>query len=128
MPSVPRPCWRAEKAGRRLTRAATPGGSVTMIDVVRIARLLLLIALLGCVHGVASAEVTRVEIASRADVLDGKPFGDAGPYEKIVGKVFFAVDPNHPANKHIVDVDKAPRDAAGRVLFSADLYVLQPKD
>src|SRR5262245_1487271 len=99
-----------------------------MIDVVRMARLLLPIALIGCVADVARAEVTRVEIASRADVLDGKPFGDAGPYEKIVGKVFFAVDPNHWANKQIVDLDKAPRDNAGRVLFSADLYVLQPKE
>src|SRR5262249_5454479 len=101
--------------------------SFNMIATVRIARLLLPIALIAGVLDIARAEVTQIEIASRADVLDGKPFGDAGPYEKIVGKVFFAVDPNHPANKHIVDIDKAPRDGAGRVLFSADLYVLQPK-
>src|SRR5262249_15694743 len=34
----------------------------------------------------------------------------------------------HPRNKAIVDLDKAPRDADGRVTFSADLYVLAPKD
>jgi hypothetical protein len=37
----------------------------------------------------AQAEVTRIEIASRADILGGKPFGASGVYEKIVGKVFF---------------------------------------
>jgi Alpha/beta hydrolase domain len=74
------------------------------------------------------AEVTRVEIASRVDVLGGKPFGPAGGYEKLVGKVYFSVDPAHTRNKPIVDIDKAPRDAAGHVTFSADLYVLAPKD
>ena len=81
-----------------------------------------------CASYCAQAEVTRMEIASRTDVLDGKPFGAAGAYEKIVGKVFFSVDPAHPRNKAIVDLDKAPRDADGRVTFSADLYVLAPKD
>src|SRR5580704_8308111 len=74
------------------------------------------------------AEVTRIEIASRTDVLGGKAFGAAGAYEKIVGTAFFALDPAHAANKGIVDLDKAARDAAGRVMFSADLYALVPKD
>jgi alpha/beta hydrolase family protein len=81
-----------------------------------------------CASYCAQAEVTRIEIASRADILAGKPFGASGAYEKIVGKVFFSVDPAHPRNKAIVDLDRAPRDAAGRVTFSADLYVLSPKD
>ena len=69
-----------------------------------------------------------MEIASRADVLGGKAFGSAGSYEKLVGKVYYSVDPAHPRNTPIVDIDKAPRDASGRVTFSADLYVLAPKD
>ena len=91
------------------------------------ALLLMLIAVVASCE-TAWAEVSRIEIASRADVLGGKPFGDVGAYEKIVGKVFFSVDPAHPRNKAIVDLDKAPRDAGGRVEFSADLYVLAPKD
>src|SRR5215471_17354295 len=79
-------------------------------------------------HSSAQAEVTRIEIASRTDVLSGKPFGAAGTYEKIVGKVFFALDPKLPANQLVVDLDKAPRDADGRVAFSADLYALVPKE
>ena len=76
----------------------------------------------------AHAEVTRIEIATRADILDGKSFGPVGAYEKIIGKVYFSIDPAHPRNVAIVDVDKAARDAAGRVTFSADLYVIAPKD
>jgi hypothetical protein len=76
----------------------------------------------------ARAEVTRIEVTSRTDVLAGKPFGDPGSYEKIIGKVYYALDPDNPRNKAIVDLDKAPRDANGRVVFAADLYVLAPKD
>ncbi len=65
------------------------------------------------------AAVTRVEIASRTDAPNH--------YEQIVGKVFFAVDPSLPANKIIVDVGRAPRNAKGQVEFSADLFVLKPK-
>jgi hypothetical protein len=67
----------------------------------------------------ASAEVVRVTIASRADV----DFG----YEKIVGRVFFAVDPKDPRNARIADIDKAPRNTAGLVEFSSDIYILRPK-
>jgi hypothetical protein len=88
----------------------------------------LIAAAVTCASYCARAEVTRIEIVSRTDVLGGKPFGASGAYEKIVGKVFFSVDPAHPRNKAIVDLDRAPRDAAGRVTFSADLYVLAPKD
>jgi len=68
----------------------------------------------------AGAEVTRVDIARRMDL------GATG-YEKIVGTIHFAVDPKDPRNRGIVDLDKAPLNAAGRVEFSSDLYVLRPK-
>ena len=74
------------------------------------------------------ARVVRVEITSRADIQDGKPFGTAGAYEKITGRVYFAVDPANLHNRQIVDLDKAPRNAQGEVEFSADLYLLKPKD
>ncbi len=74
------------------------------------------------------AEVTRVEISSRQDVLNGKAFGTVGAYEKLTGKVYFTVDPNNPHNKIIADVDKAPKNSQGKVEFSADLFILRPKD
>jgi len=87
---------------------------------------LLFIAL--CAVTGAQAAVTRIEIISRADLLSGKEFGLAGAYEKVVAKVYFAADPNNPYNKVIVDLDKAPRNSQGLVEFSADLYILRPKD
>src|SRR5678815_4020987 len=76
----------------------------------------------------AQAHVVRVEVTSRTDVQEGKPFGNSGPYEKILGRVYFAVDPANLHNRQIVDLDKAPRNAQGEVEFSADLYLLKPKD
>ena len=70
--------------------------------------------------GLARAEVTRFEVTSRADL----PY--AG-YEKVVGRAFFAVDPADPRNAVIADIDKAPRNANGRVEFSADVYIVRPK-
>jgi len=77
---------------------------------------------------VASARVVRVEVASRADVLAGKSFGLAGPYEKLIGRVHFALDPQNDANRIITDIALAPRNARGEVEFSADLYILKPKE
>jgi hypothetical protein len=62
-----------------------------------------------------SAELSRIEITSRTSVLDGRSFGLAGPYEKLSRKAYFALDPAAAANKQIVDLDKASRDAQGRV-------------
>ena len=78
--------------------------------------------------GMVRAEVTRVEIASRQDVLGGKAFGAVGAYEKLVGKVYYAVTPDNPHNRIIADLDKAPRNSQGKVEFSADLFILRPKD
>jgi alpha/beta hydrolase family protein len=91
----------------------------------QLSSILLMIALLA---GAAQARVVRVEISSRADVENGKSFGNAGAYEKLTGRVYFAVDPANPHNRQIVDLDKAPRNAQGEVEFSADLYLLKPKD
>jgi len=58
----------------------------------------------------------------------GQPFGAAGPYEKLSGKIFFAVDPSLPANRIVTDIDKAPRNAAGKVEFSSDFFLIKPKN
>src|SRR3954471_3270938 len=75
-----------------------------------------------------TAEVVRIEVTSRADLVGGQPFGAAGPYEKLAGKIFFAVDPVLPANRIVTDLDKAPRNAAGKVEFSSDFFLIKPKN
>ncbi len=74
------------------------------------------------------AALIRVELVDRSDVLDGAPQGPAGAYERIVAKAYFAVDPKLPANRVIADIDLAPRNEEGMVEFSADLYLLKPRD
>ena len=68
----------------------------------------------------ASGEVKRLRIERREVILNGQAFGAAGPYEKLVGKVDFALDPTLPQNRSIVDLSLAPRNARGEVEFSAD--------
>lgn len=77
-------------------------------------------ALLLCAPG-ARAEVTRVEIVRRSDLA-----AYAG-YEKLEGRVYFTVDPANRRNAVIVDLDRAPKNAQGRVEFSADFYAVRPK-
>lgn len=94
-------------------------------------RLRIAVGLLACsllLASPASARVVRIEIVSRAPVLNGKPFGSAGTYEKIVGRVVFDVRPDDPHNRAIVDLENAPRGANGAVEFSADLFLLRPID
>ena len=76
----------------------------------------------------AYADVVRIEVTSRADVLAGRAFGAAGAYETLVGRIHFAVDPRNRVNQIITDIDRAPRNAAGLVEFSSDFYLIKPKD
>ena len=76
----------------------------------------------------ATAEVTRIEVTSRGEVADGQRFGAAGAYEKVVGTIHFAVDPDAAANRIVRDIAHAPRNAAGAVEFSADFFLIRPVD
>lgn len=76
----------------------------------------------------AQAKLVRLEIAKREIVADGIAFGDAGPYEKLSGRAFFEVDPTLERNKVVFDIDRAPRNARGKVEFSADMVILKPVD
>lgn len=68
----------------------------------------------------------RIRIDRREPFADGVAFGEVGPYEHLAGHVRFAIDPNNPANRTIVDLDHAPRNAAGLVEYSTDIYILKP--
>ena len=90
-------------------------------------RLSNLVVLVALAAAPVSAEVVRIEVTSRVDLVGGQPFGAAGPYEKLTGKIFFAVDPSLPANRIIADIDRAPRNAADKVEFSSDFFLIKPK-
>ena len=75
-----------------------------------------------------AAGVKEIQITGRSEVLNGEAMGAAGPYQRIVAKARFAVDPKLAANRIISDIDLAPRNQKGLVEFSTDLYVLMPRD
>ena len=70
----------------------------------------------------SQAAVTRVEVADRADLpING--------YERIAGKVYFAVDPKLPANRAIADINLAPKERSrGWSTFPPSFLILRPKD
>ena len=77
----------------------------------------------------ALAEVTRFELQGPASVIfGGQEFGAAGRYERIIGRASIALDPADPRNAAIVDLVRAPRNAAGRVEATADVTILRPLD
>src|SRR5262245_12269274 len=92
-----------------------------------IRRTLAAIALLSLVSSPLAAEVVRIEVQSRADLLAGKAFGSAGPYEKLIGKIYFEIDPTNSANTIIADIRNAPKNARGKVEFSSDFFLVKPK-
>jgi hypothetical protein len=53
------------------------------------------------------AKVTRVEITSRTDVLNGQSFGDVGPYERIIGRVYISLAIADEHNRRIVDMARS---------------------
>jgi len=68
----------------------------------------------------SSAEVVRVETAPAQDIPE---YG----YQQITGKAYFVVDPKDPRNAVVADIDKAPRNAEGKIEFTADLLAVWPK-
>jgi hypothetical protein len=73
--------------------------------------------------------VLRIEIVERlSPVFDGRIFGSVGTYECVGGMIHGELDPSHPLNTTIVHLDKAPRNAAGRVEYRSDFTLMTPTD
>ena len=56
----------------------------------------------------------------------GLSFGSVGQYEKLRGTATGELDPNDPRNKVIADIQLAPRNPAGMVAYTMDVFVLRP--
>jgi hypothetical protein len=76
----------------------------------------------------ASAKLTEINVLSVEPFADGAAFGDSGAYERVRGTYRGELDPSDPRNKVIVNLDKAPKNSAGRVEYEADFYILRPVD
>ena len=102
--------------------------------------------------GVLYGRVTRVEILERRPFANGMEFGNTGAYEFIRGRLHYAIDPQHPRNQAVVDIQLAtegrlradlarivdgkietvvgndPRNKKGEVEFAGDFILLKPVD
>ena len=69
--------------------------------------------------------VVSINITQETDFGE---FGTAGRYHQLDGIVNFAVDPESPANQHIVDLPLARINKLGLVEFTANLSLVTPLD
>ena len=73
--------------------------------------------------------VQRIEVTEREkSVFGGTEFGTVGTYERLHGTVFGELDPTHPLNAGIVNLDKAARNPRGHVEYHSDFRILKPLD
>lgn len=78
--------------------------------------------------GPATDGITRLVITERKPAFGGASFGDAGPYEFVLGTAYGELDPKSPRNAAVAYIQYAPLNARGRVEYSMDFTVLKPVD
>jgi hypothetical protein len=75
------------------------------------------------------ARITRIVInRTESPTLGGASFGSVGQFEKLVGTAYGEVDPHHPLNAIIQDIELAPQNARGMVEYSTDIHIIKPID
>jgi hypothetical protein len=74
---------------------------------------------------VADARTTHIQI-QRTTAFGGYSFPGVGQYEVITGIATGEVDPNDPQNAVITDLQLAPRNAEGHVVYQHNFYILKP--
>lgn len=70
------------------------------------------------------AELSGIDIRSRSILSEP---GNPVRYELISGVLHFTLDPLHPGNQKIVDIQYAPLNTQGHTEFSADFKLLVPR-
>jgi hypothetical protein len=70
----------------------------------------------------------RIEFTGKSPFAGGVSFGATGPYERLLGTVSFAIDPNEKELPFICDLEFAPRNPEGLVEFKAVLDIVKPVD
>jgi hypothetical protein len=77
----------------------------------------------------AQSRVAKFEIVSvESPTFAGRAFGNTGTYDKIIARATMTADPANPCNAVVVDLDRAPKNGAGQVEFTADVAILKPTD
>src|ERR1700687_792947 len=76
----------------------------------------------------ADARTTQIQILSRGTAFGGDSFTGVGQYEFITGVATGEVSPTDPHNSIITDIQLAPRNTRGNVVYQHNFYILQPLD
>src|SRR5713101_4586930 len=76
----------------------------------------------------ADAKVTKFAVVRVEPAFAGRSFGTTGSYEKITALATIGVDPADRHNSIVVDLDRAPRNAAGLVEAVSEVVILRPVD
>lgn len=77
--------------------------------------------------GAPAAQIERFEIIGRAPAFGGASFDAAGGYETIVAVAHMRINPRHPANRLIADLELAPAPD-GWIRYKTDVVILRPRD
>ncbi|HEY1935218.1 MAG TPA: alpha/beta hydrolase domain-containing protein [Acetobacteraceae bacterium] len=72
--------------------------------------------------------IVSLDLREPETLVGGAEFGASGAYVRINGTATGELDPAHPANRGIVLLDQAPRNARGRVEYRSDFVILRPAD
>ena len=86
---------------------------------------------LACVcSAVAEAKVVRIEIlkVERVDPPATGPQSATPPYEQMSGKFYGELDPTDPKNALITDIERAPKNARGKVEYVGTFTLMKPVD
>ncbi len=81
-----------------------------------------------CPPRIVEARLVRLAVETREPFVGGTSWGDTGPYERLLGTAYMEVNPRDALNRLIVDLDNAPRNAQGMVVFSTRFFILKPVD
>ncbi len=76
--------------------------------------------------GAAQARIVELKIVKTEPLAGGAVFGAAGAYERVTGTALGELDPLDPRNAGIVNLDKAPLNANGRVGYEVEFFLLRP--
>ena len=76
----------------------------------------------------ADARTTQIQILNRGTAFGGYSFAGVGQYEFITGIATGEVNPTDSHNSIITDLQLAPRNTRGNVVYQHNFYILQPLD
>src|SRR6201996_7448453 len=76
----------------------------------------------------AQARITKIQILNSGTAFGGHSFAGVGQYQFFTGIATGEVDPKDPQNALITDIQLAPKNAQGHVVYQHNFYILQPVD